>query len=103
MKVTIILTLTTIAVCSIVAGLDKGIKMLSNLNIGMAVGLMLFVLFTGSTVFLMRAIVEAFGIYVTNLLPMAFWNDALAEYTQQDGGWGWQGNWTVFYRAWTVT
>ncbi len=41
----------------------------------MAVGLMVFVLFTGSTVFLLRAIVETFGLYITNLLPMAFWND----------------------------
>jgi len=102
-KVSIILVLTTVAVTSIVAGLDKGIKFLSNLNIGMAVGLMLFVLFAGSTVFLLRAIVETFGIYITNLLPMAFWNDALAQYTHQEGGWGWQGNWTVFYWAWTVT
>lgn len=102
-KVIIIIVLTTVAVGSIVAGLDKGVKLLSNLNIGMAVGLMLFVLFAGSTVFLLRAIVETFGLYISNLLPMAFWNDALAEYTHEDGGWGWQGGWTVFYWAWTVT
>ncbi|BES70116.1 BCCT family transporter [Marinobacter nanhaiticus D15-8W] len=102
-KVIIIGVLTTVAVCSIVAGLDKGIKVLSNINIGMAVGLMFFVLFAGSTVFLLRALVETFGIYITNFLPMSFWNDALAEYTHEQGGWGWQGNWTVFYWAWTVT
>ncbi|MEP2604646.1 BCCT family transporter, partial [Marinobacter sp.] len=27
----------------------------------------------------------------------------LASYTGDDGGWGWQGSWTVFYWAWTVT
>ncbi|MFC4258171.1 BCCT family transporter [Marinobacter lacisalsi] len=102
-KLLIILVLEIVAVCSIVAGLDKGIKVLSNINIGMAVGLMFFVLFTGSTVFLLRAAVETFGIYITNILPMAFWNDALAEYTHEQGGWGWQGSWTVFYWAWTVT
>lgn len=102
-KVIIIVVLTTVAVCSIVAGLDKGIKMLSNLNIGMAVGLMIFVLIAGSTVFLLRSLVETFGLYITNLLPMAFWNDALAQYTHEEGGWGWQGGWTVFYWAWTVT
>lgn len=90
-RVIIIVVLTTVAVCSIVAGLDKGIKMLSNVNIGMAVGLMLFVLVTGSTVFLLRSLVETFGLYITNLLPMAFWNDALAQYTHEEGGWGWQG------------
>ncbi|WP_148863845.1 BCCT family transporter [Marinobacter fonticola] len=102
-KVVIIVVLTAVAVSSIVAGLDKGVKRLSNLNIGMAVGLMFFVLFTGSTVFLLRALVETFGIYISNILPMAFWNDALAEYTHEEGGWGWQGSWTVFYWAWTVT
>ncbi|HDZ47681.1 hypothetical protein LCGC14_0108230 [marine sediment metagenome] len=103
-KVLIIAVLTTVAVGSIVAGLDSGIKRLSNMNIGMAVGLLVFVLFTGSTVFLLRAVVETFGLYITNLLPMAFWNDTLARYTSNDGsGWGWQGSWTVFYWAWTVT
>lgn len=102
-KVIIIVALTTVAVCSIVAGLDKGVKVLSNVNIGMAVGLMVFVLIAGSTVFLLRAIVETFGLYISNILPMAFWNDALAEYTHEEGGWGWQGSWTVFYWAWTVT
>ncbi|MBP5979088.1 MAG: BCCT family transporter [Halomonas sp.] len=103
-KVAIIAVLTTVAVGSIVAGLDSGVKRLSNINIGMAVGLLIFVLFTGSTVFLLRAVVETFGLYITNLLPMAFWNDTLARYTSTDGsGWGWQGSWTVFYWAWTVT
>lgn len=103
-KVLIIAILTSVAVGSIVAGLDSGVKRLSNINIGMAVGLMMFVLFTGSTVFLLRAVVETFGLYISNLLPMAFWNDTLATYTNDDGsGWGWQGSWTVFYWAWTVT
>ena len=102
-KVLIIAVLTAVAVGSIVAGLDSGVKRLSNINIGMAVGLMIFVLFTGSTVFLLRAVVETFGLYITNLLPMAFWNDTLANYSSEGGSWGWQGNWTVFYWAWTVT
>ncbi|MGP9663778.1 BCCT family transporter [Halomonas sp. AOP22-C1-8] len=103
-KVVIIAVLTAVAVGSIVAGLDSGVKRLSNINIGMAVGLLVFVLLTGSTVFLLRAVVETFGLYITNLLPMAFWNDTLARYASTDGsGWGWQGSWTVFYWAWTVT
>ena len=102
-KVLIIVVLTAVAVGSIVGGLDKGVKMLSNLNIGMATGLMLFVLVTGSTVFLLRGIIETLGIYISNIVPLAFWNDTLAQYTSEDGRWGWQGSWTVFYWAWTVT
>ncbi|GHE21954.1 BCCT family transporter [Halomonas urumqiensis] len=102
-KVLIIGVLTAVAVASIAGGLDKGVKLLSNINIGMATGLMLFVLVTGSTLFLLRGIVETLGIYVSNIIPMAFWNDTLAQYTQEEGRWGWQGSWTVFYWAWTVT
>src|SRR5690606_15020737 len=92
-----------VAVVSIVAGLDKGVKFLSNLNIGLAVGLMIFVLLAGSTLFLLRGIVETVGLYLSNLPRLAFWNDMLANGTPTNDAWGWQGDWTVFYWAWSVT
>ncbi|TDC90934.1 BCCT family transporter [Actinomadura sp. 7K507] len=102
-RVLVITVLTVVAVSSIVVGLDKGVKRLSNLNILMAVGLMLFVLFTGGElVFLFRQIFESTGRYLESIVGMSLWNDSLAGYTK-DGGWGWQGDWTVFYWAWTVT
>ena len=103
LTVAILAVLTAVAVVSIVAGLDKGVKFLSNVNIGMAVALMIFVLITGSTLFLMRGIVETFGLYFANLPRLAFWNDMLANANPTNGDWGWQGDWTVFYWAWTVT
>src|SRR5690625_3344137 len=103
-KVIIITVLTAVAVASIVAGLDSGVKRLSNINIGMAIGLMVFIFLAGSTLFLARGVIETFGLYVSNIVPMAFWNDTLAQYTRDgDSGWGWQGGWTVFYWTWTVT
>jgi choline/glycine/proline betaine transport protein len=101
-KVTIIGVLTAVAIGSIVVGLDNGVRRLSNLNIGMAVGLMVFILVTGATIFLLRGIIETVGIYLANIVPLSFWNDTLANYTQ-DNGWEWQGGWTVFYWTWTVT
>ncbi|XRQ08963.1 BCCT family transporter [Actinomadura welshii] len=102
-RVLVITVLTVVAVSSIVVGLDKGVKRLSNLNILMAVGLMLFVLFAGGeTVFLFRQIFESTGRYLEALVGLSLWNDSMAGYTK-DGGWGWQGGWTVFYWAWTVT
>jgi len=103
LKVAILAVLTAVAVTSIVAGLDKGVKVLSNINIGLAVGLMIFVLVTGSTLFLLRGIVETFGLYFENLPRLAFWNDMLANQNPDNEDWGWQGSWTVFYWAWTVT
>jgi choline/glycine/proline betaine transport protein len=101
-KVVIITLLTAVATASIVAGLDKGVKRLSNLNILAAVGLMIFVLVVGDTVFLLRQLIESTGLYMQQLIPLSFWNDAMAQFTKE-GGWGWQGGWTVFYWAWTVT
>lgn len=103
LKVLILMILTGVAVASITAGLDKGIKLLSNINIGFAVLLLIFVLLTGSTLFLLRGIVETFGLYLSNLPKLAFWNDMLANTDPHQDPWGWQGNWTVFYWAWTVT
>lgn len=102
LRVVVITVLTVVAVGSIVAGLDKGVKRLSNLNILMAVGLMIFVLVAGETVFLLRQIVESVGLYAENIVGLSFWNDSMATFTDE-GGWGWQGGWTVFYWAWTVT
>ncbi|MBO0610406.1 BCCT family transporter [Myceligenerans salitolerans] len=103
LQVGIITVLTITAVSSIVAGLDKGVKVLSNINIMLAVGLMIFVLvFFQDSVFLLRQIFESFGLYLQDLVRLAFWNDSMAQFTK-DGGWGWQGGWTVFYWAWTVT
>ncbi|KHF42568.1 BCCT family transporter [Saccharomonospora viridis] len=97
-QILIIAVVTTFATISVATGLDKGIKWLSNINIGMAVALLLFILFTGSTVFLLRGVIESTGTYLSMLVPLSFWNDALPA-----GDWGWQGTWTVFYWAWTIT
>ncbi|MDY6808229.1 MAG: BCCT family transporter [Actinomycetota bacterium] len=101
-KVVIITTLTIVATSSIVVGLEKGVKRLSNINISVAIGLMIFVLIFSDTVFLLRQMIESVGNYAADVVPLAFWNDAMADFTK-DGGWGWQGGWTVFYWAWTVT
>lgn len=96
-------TLTLVATISIVVGLDRGVRVLSNINIGMAVGLLVFVLVTGSTLFLLRGVVETAGLYLSNLPRLAFWNDMLHGADMNTPGWGWQSDWTVFYWAWTVT
>jgi len=101
-KVVIIGLLTVVATISIAVGLDKGVRRLSNVNILTAVGLMIFVLIASDTVFLLRQMIESLGMYAQDIIQLSFWNDSMAEFTS-DGGWGWQGGWTVFYWAWTVT
>ena len=103
LQVLIIVALEAVAVTSIVRGMDKGVKLLSNINIAMAIGLMVFVFLTGGmTLFLIREIFETTGNFVSALPELMLWNDALSPVTKDDG-WGWQGGWTVFYWAWTVS
>ncbi|MDV6011826.1 BCCT family transporter [Haloechinothrix sp. LS1_15] len=97
-QVAIIAVITGFALVSIGFGLHKGIKRLSNLNILMAVGLLIFVLVAGSTLYLTRGVIESTGNYLSSIVNLAFWNDTFAE-----PEWGWQGSWTVFYWAWTIT
>lgn len=96
MQLLIILSITAVACISVASGLDKGVKILSNINIGMAVGLLVFVLITGPTLTLLRHTVESFGIYAGTLPELMFWADSF------DDNPGWQGKWTVFYWAWTI-
>ncbi|SNC73572.1 choline/carnitine/betaine transport [Kytococcus aerolatus] len=88
---------TLLALGSVIAGLEKGIKVLSNANILAAVVLMLFVLVSGPTLHLLRGTIEGAGLYAQNLPYLAFWNDAF------DDNPGWQDGWTIFYWAWTIT
>ncbi len=92
----IILLITVVGCLSVASGLDKGIKVLSNVNIGMAVILMLFILFTGPFLTLMKFVVESFGIYAGTLPELMFWVDSFENNP------GWQGTWTVFYWAWSI-
>ena len=93
----LIAAIIVVASISVARGLDKGIKRLSNLNIAAAVLLLIFVLVAGPTLYLLRGTIEAIGGYLVELPRLALWNDAFEENP------GWQGGWTVFYWAWTIT
>jgi choline/glycine/proline betaine transport protein len=95
-QVALIAGITVLAVISVAAGLDKGIRRLSNVNIAMAVGLLVFVLAFGPTLLVLRGMVESTGSYLVELPRLAFWTDALTDS-------GWQNTWTAFYWAWTIT
>lgn len=95
-ELAIILVITIASSISVATGLDKGIKILSNINIGAAIVLMFFVLLMGPTLTLLRHTVESFGNYGSSLPKMMFWTDSFAENP------GWLGSWTVFYWAWTI-
>lgn len=76
-------------------GLHKGIAYLSNLNLGLALVLMVFVFFAGPTVFIMETFTLALGDYITNFVQYSLRMEPYA-----DGEW--VRGWTIFYWAWAI-
>ncbi|ALH94931.1 BCCT family transporter [Acinetobacter equi] len=92
----LIVVVTALASLSVVLGLDKGIKRLSELNLLLALFLLLFVFFAGPTIYLLQTTVQNTGQYVSNLFNMTF-----NLYAYQPSGW--IGGWTIMYWAWWIS
>ena len=92
----LIAIITAMATLSVMMGLDKGIKRLSDINIVLTVLLLGFMLFFGPTQFIIDSFIENIGNYASQLIPLGFWSEA---YSNTD----WQANWTIFYWAWWVS
>lgn len=94
----IIVVVSSVAIASAVAGVNKGVKLLSEINIGLGVLILLFVLLLGPTVFLINAFTEGIGYYISRLASLTF-----NTYAFEKSGRGWFTNWTVMYWAWWVS
>jgi choline/glycine/proline betaine transport protein len=92
-QIVLIAAVTGLAAISVATGLDKGIRRLSELNMSLAIILMFLVLFLGSTVFLLQALIQNAGTYVSDIIRVTF---NLFAYEKTD----WIGGWTIFYWAW---
>ncbi|KNC13331.1 choline transporter [Pantoea sp. RIT-PI-b] len=85
-----------IATISVTSGVDKGIRILSELNVALALGLILFVLFMGKTDFLLNALVLNVGDYVNRFMGMTLNTFAFDQPKE------WMNSWTLFFWAWWV-
>lgn len=94
-QIIIIAVVTVLYMLSATTGLDKGIKILSNLNVGVAVGLLIFVLFLGPTSFIFDTLTSTLGEYLQNIINMSL---RLTPFSQGT----WIGKWTLFYWAWWI-
>ncbi len=97
-QVALIAIITLAATISVVTGIDKGIRRLSELNITLAGLLMLFVAIAGPTLLLLGAYVENLGNYVYNFVELMFWS---GSYSADDAGF--LSAWTIFYWAWWIS
>lgn len=94
-QVSLIAIITGVATLSVVSGIDKGVKFLSELNIKMAFVFMMAILILGPTTFIFKTFSNSLGLYLNNFVKASFFIS-----TGEDT---WQGAWSVFYLAWWIS
>jgi len=87
--------ITLIATISVVLGVDKGVRVLSEWNMRIAVVFLLIVLILGPTIFIFKSFVQNTGNYLSSILEISTWTES---YT----GSNWQNAWTTFYWGWWI-
>ncbi|EJN6960245.1 BCCT family transporter [Photobacterium damselae] len=98
-QVIVLLICTAIFAYSAYAGMEKGIKLLSNINFWGALGLLAFILICGPTIFMLETGLDSLGRMLSNFFVMATWAEPF-------GGYGsfadthFPQDWTIFYWAW---
>jgi choline/glycine/proline betaine transport protein len=92
-QIIIMCVITSLAVISVATGLDKGIKILSETNMVLAIILLLLIFVLGPTVFLLQAYLQNIGDYVADIIHNTF---NLFAYKKTE----WIGGWTIFYWGW---
>ncbi len=91
----LISVITAIALVSVVRGLDGGVKILSEINMGLALALLLFIIFLGPTADIFTAFFSGGLAYIENIIPLAM------PFGREDVNFL-QG-WTAFYWAWWIS
>ena len=99
LQIGLIAAITALATFSVVSGLGKGIKWLSNGNMVLAGVVAVVVLVLGPTLFLLREWVQSLGYYLQNVVRLTFDTTAF----QGEAGLEWQSSWTIFYWGWWIS
>jgi len=94
-QVILIAVITGAATISVVLGLDKGVRVLSEWNMRLALVFLGLMLLLGPTIFLLDAFLQNVGNYLQEMI-------ALGAFTEVYKGTTWQHDWTIFYWAWWV-
>ena len=94
-QVILIIGITLIALVSVLRGLDGGVKVLSEINMGLAILLLLFVLFTAGAVGILTDFGKTLVAYVQEVIPLS------NPFGREDDGY--REGWTAFYWAWWIS
>jgi len=99
-QVILIVIITFFATLSLILGIDKGIRKLSEINMRMALILLVFVLIVGPTLFILRGYVQNIGHYLSHFFEISTWTNTYEGVVSPST---WQNNWTIFYWAWWIS
>jgi len=99
-QIVLIVVITFFATMSLVLGLDKGIRVLSEWNMRLALFLMVFLLIVGPTLFIFKSFVQNIGYYINSFFELSFWTNS---YMGVQAAKNWQNSWTIFYWAWWIS
>ncbi len=97
-QLAIIIIVTAISVGSALAGVSRGVKRLSEINLTMTAVILVVVLIAGPTTFLLSAFSEGLGYYVNRLMALSF-----NTFAFETDGYEWFTSWTVMYWAWWIS
>lgn len=95
LQMVVIAVVMSLAIFSAISGVGKGVKILSELNLTLAFCLLIFVLVTGPTLYLLSAFSDNIGTYLSNLVQLSF-----KTYVYEQEHTGWFSGWTILYWAW---
>lgn len=100
--IALIIVSVAMATVSAVSGVDKGIRRLSETNVFLALGLLLYILLAGDTPTLLKQLVQNAGDSIGQLPHMLFatfgYTGGAADYPADQ----WLQDWTIFFWAWWI-
>lgn len=97
-QIIIVFGLISLSVFSAISGVNKGVKILSNINVVSVIVLLLFVLVAGPTVYLIASFTEGLGNYISNFFDLTFSTHVYEKETLP-----WFYDWTILYWAWWIS
>lgn len=94
-QMVLIVVISIIATFSVITGVNKGIRILSELNMQLTVVMLAFFIILGPTAYVIGSFFTNLGDYMLNVTSLGLWVDPNPEHT-------WQGAWTIFYWGWWI-
>ncbi|MDO6459594.1 BCCT family transporter [Granulosicoccaceae sp. 1_MG-2023] len=94
-QIVLIVIISIISTASVMTGLHKGIRLLSELNMRLTMVILGLFLVIGPTAYVLGTLVTNLGDYLVHAVELGFWVDP-------DPQGQWQGWWTIFYWGWWI-